>query len=221
MTVLPGSGAVGISDDMSVRPSCLAANQRGEAERPNEEKRRQQTRRRVLTISGVGLALMVVFVGVGILAGLRINLTPSEPLGLWQVVTPDRPVSVGDLVFICPPSGALSDFGLARGYFLRGTCPGGAAPLIKAVAATAGANIAVGANVRIDGIPLPNSWLSSKDGEGRTLMPWTGGVVPPGQFFLHSQFRGSYDSRYFGPVPDTGLLGFARPLLTFTSVGAL
>ncbi|CAI9418699.1 hypothetical protein ANOBCDAF_04341 [Pleomorphomonas sp. T1.2MG-36] len=221
MTVFPGSGAVGVSDDMPVRPSCLAAKQRGEAERPNGEKRRQQTRRRVLTISGVGLALMAAFVGVGILAGLRINLTPSEPLGLWQVVTPDRPVAVGDLVFICPSSGALSDFGLARGYFWQGTCPGGAAPLIKVVAAIAGANIAVGANVRIDGVPLPHSRLSSRDGQGRTLSPWAGGVVPPGQFFLHSQFRGSYDSRYFGPVPDTGLLGFARPILAFTSIGAL
>lgn len=221
MTVFPGSGAVGISDDMPVQPSCPAAKQRGEAERPNGEKSRQQTRRRVLTISGVGLALMAAFVGVGILAGLRINLTPSEPLGLWQVVTPDRPVAVGDLVFICPPPGALSDFGLVRGYFLRGPCPGGAAPLIKAVAAIAGANIAVGANVRIDSVPLRHSWLSSRDGQGRVLVPWTGSVVPPGQFFLHSQFRGSYDSRYFGPVPDTGFLGLARPLLTFTSAGAL
>ncbi len=221
MTAFPGSGVAGISDDMPVQPSCPAAKQRGEAERPSGEKRWQQTRRRVLTISGVGLALIVAFVSVGILTRLRINLTPSEPLGLWQVVTPNRPVAVGDLVFICPPSGALSDFGLARGYFLRGACPGGAAPLIKTIVAIAGANIVVVAEVRIDGVSLPHSRLSSRDGQGRALAPWTGGVVPPGQFFLHSRFRGSYDSRYFGPVPDTGFLGLARPLLTFTSAGAL
>ena len=139
MTALPESGALGTSDDMPVQPSCPATKQRGEAERPNGEKRRQQTRRRDLTISGVGLALMAAFVGVGILAGLRINLTPSEPLGLWQVVTPDRPVAVGDLVRICPPSGAMSEFGLERGYLWQGTCPGGAAPLIKTIAAIAGA----------------------------------------------------------------------------------
>ena len=221
MTVFPGSGAVGISNDMPGQPSCPAAKQRGEAERPNGEKRWQQTRRRVLTIFGVGLALLAAFISVGILAGLRINLTSSEPLGLWQVVTPDRPVAVGDLVFICPPSGVFSDFGLARGYFLRGACPSGTAPLIKAVAAIAGANIAVGAEVRIDDVLLAHSRLSAMDGQGRALAPWIGGVVPPGQLFLHSQFRGSYDSRYFGPVPDTGLLGFARPILTFTSIGAL
>ncbi|WP_281170370.1 conjugative transfer signal peptidase TraF [Pleomorphomonas koreensis] len=210
---------MGLSDDMPAKSSCPIAKQRGEGERPNGEKRRQQTRRRVLAIYSVGLAFMTTFVGVGVWAGLRINLTPSEPLGLWQVVTPDRPAAVGDLVFVCPPSGALSEFGLARGYFLRGLCPSGAAPLIKTIVAIAGARIAVGANVRIDGVPLQHSRLSSKDGQGRALAPWAGGVVPPGQLFLHSQFRGSYDSRYFGPVPETGLLGFARPFLTFASIG--
>lgn len=221
MTALPESGAVRVSDDLPGQPYRPIAKQHIEAERPNEERPRQQTRRCVLTISGVGLALMAAFVGVGILAGLRINLTPSEPLGLWQVVTPDRPVAVGDLVFICPPPGALSEFGLARGYFRRGACPGGTAPLIKTVAAVAGASISVGAEVTVDGSPLRRSRLSSKDGQGRALSLWVGGIVPSSQIYLHSEFRGSYDSRYFGPVPDTGLLGFARPILTFASIGAI
>jgi len=46
-------------------------------------------------------------------------------------------------------------------------------------------------------------------------MPAPGGVVPSGYLFLHSSFASSYDSRYFGPVPATGLLGLARPVLTF------
>ncbi|MCK1326662.1 S26 family signal peptidase [Bradyrhizobium sp. 156] len=41
-------------------------------------------------------------------------------------------------------------------------------------------------------------------------------VVPPGHLSLHSPFAGSYDSRYFGPVPSAGLLGLARPLLTLS-----
>ncbi|MBB4116372.1 type IV secretory pathway protease TraF [Rhizobium sp. BK226] len=46
-------------------------------------------------------------------------------------------------------------------------------------------------------------------------MPYAGGIVPPGYLFLHSSFEGSYDSRYFGPVPDAGILGLARPVFTF------
>jgi len=188
--------------------------------RTDRRRRRQrQGRTHALAILGIGVAGLVAIIAAGVSGGLRVNLTPSEPLGLWRILSLDRPVAVGDLVFVCPPPGALTAFGLARGYFRLGTCPGGAAPLIKTVAATAGASITVGAAVTIDGTPLPHSRLSPKDGWNRTLMPWVGGIVPSGQLFLHSTFRGSYDSRYFGPVPAAGLRGLARPVLTFSRAG--
>jgi len=46
-------------------------------------------------------------------------------------------------------------------------------------------------------------------------VPWSGGVVPLGHLYLHSSFVGSYDSRYFGPVPAEGVLGRAVPVITF------
>lgn len=197
---------------MPASPRCPATTQQNETARSTGEAHLRQTRRRVVKTLGFGVAVIGAFVGAG-LAGLRVNLTPSEPLGLWQIVPPVRPVAVGDLVFVCPPPGAVSEFGLARGYFRRGACPGGAAPLIKRVAALAGASIAVGAEVAVDGSPLRHSRLSLKDGQGRALSPWGGGILPSSQIYLHSEFKGSYDSRYFGPVPDAGLLGYARPLL--------
>jgi len=36
-----------------------------------------------------------------------------------------------------------------------------------------------------------------------------------GTLFLHSDFVGSYDSRYFGPLPAEGTLGLAQEVLTF------
>ncbi len=220
MTVQSGSRSI-INNKATQceRSSGRGANRSGEADELIGRRRRRQTRRNALAILGVGLVLTASIVGAGVLAGLRVNLTPSEPLGLWRAVPLDRPVVVGDLVIVCPPSGAVSEFGLARGYLRRGTCPGGAAPLIKTVAATVGATIVVGTEVVIDGTLLPNSRLSPKDGQGRVLAPWVGGPVLPGLLFLHSSFRGSYDSRYFGPVPDTGLLGFAQPVFTFFLTG--
>ena len=73
--------------------------------------------------------------------------------------------------------------------------------------------------LEIDGTLLPHSQLSPKDGQDQVLAPWVGGTVPSGQLFLHSSFRGSYDSRYFGPVPEAGLLGLALPVLTFSCAG--
>lgn len=161
-----------------------------------------------------GVIVVAAMAAAGVFAGLRINLTPSAPLGLWRITPLDRPAAVGDLVFVCPPAGEISALGLERGYFWRGACPGGAAPLIKTIVAIAGARVEVGANVVIDHLALPRSRLSSGDDRGRPLSPWPRGIIPPGHVFLHASFAGSYDSRYFGPVPEAGVLGLARPVFT-------
>jgi hypothetical protein len=85
----------------------------------------------------------------------------------------------------------------------------------KAVAAVGGQRINVGACVSIDGRPLPHSDVRRADAAGRPLSPFAGGVVPAGALFLHSDFAGSYDSRYFGPIPVSGVLGLAHPIFTF------
>ncbi len=172
-------------------------------------------RRRVLLfLAGAGGAIAAL-VAVAYIGGFRLNLTPSEPLGLWRIVALQRPVETGDLVFICPPVTASFEEARRRGYVRRGLCPGGFAPLIKTVAALPGQHIEIGANVTVDGKPLASSIVRASDGEGRPITPFKTGIVPLKNLFLHSSFASSYDSRYFGPVPDTGLLGLARPVLTF------
>lgn len=158
----------------------------------------------------LGIALL------GFAGGLRLNTTPSAPIGLWRIEPLERTVAVGDLVFVCPPDRPAFDLATKRGYLPHGLCPGGFAPLIKSVAALAGQDISVAATVTIDGAPLPKSDLHAADAAGRPLPPYSGGRVPAGSIFLHSDFGGSFDSRYFGPVPASGVLGLARPLLTFT-----
>lgn len=51
-----------------------------------------------LLAASCGTALAVI-VG-GTIGGLRINTTPSQPLGLWRIAPLDRPVQVGDMVFV-------------------------------------------------------------------------------------------------------------------------
>lgn len=166
---------------------------------------------RLVLISGGLLATIVTIGGWG---GLRLNLTPSHPLGLWRIVPLGRAAAVGDLVFVCPPRNAVFEQAAARGYLRRGLCSGWVGPLIKIVAAAEGQRVEVGRSVAIDGQPLEHSDVRLIDGEGRALVPWLGGVVPPGHLYLHSSFVGSYDSRYFGPVPAEGVLGRAVPVLT-------
>ncbi|WP_329610397.1 S26 family signal peptidase [Jiella pelagia] len=87
--------------------------------------------------------------------------------------------------------------------------------MIKTVVATSGHRVGVATSITIDGRDLPHSELQAADGSGRSLPPYPGGVVPFGSLFLHSPFKGSYDSRYFGPIPAKGVLGLATPILTF------
>jgi len=171
--------------------------------------------RRILLFLAGAAVVMSVGAATAFTGGYRVNLTPSEPLGLWRIERLQRPVSIGDLVFLCPPTTALFEDARQRGYLRRGLCPGGFAPLIKSVAALPGQRIDITDHVLIDGRLVPASSVWRTDGEGRAINPDPGGVVPPHHLFLHSPFASSYDSRYFGPVPDSGLLGLARPVFTF------
>lgn len=166
---------------------------------------------RISSVSLFTLGLIVLLGG----QGFRINLTPSAPLGLWRIVRPDRPILVGDLIFICPPKTAAMREARVRGYLRFGLCAGRVAPLIKTVVAASGQVIEIRDDVRVDGRPLPHSRVARVDGQGRETVPYDGGVVPPGMVFLYSEFPGSFDSRYFGPLPMEGILGLAREVWTY------
>lgn len=172
-------------------------------------------KRSAILFVSAAVASFVLLAGTAWLTGLRINLTHSYPLGLWRIAPLDRAAVTGDLVFICPPDNAAFRMARKRGYLGRGLCPGWVSPLIKTVLATEGQVIAVRADVSVNGQPVPHSVVRSTDTAGRPLAPFQGGLVPAGFVFLHSAFAGSYDSRYFGPLPASGVLGLARPLVTF------
>ncbi len=173
------------------------------------------TQRRAAVIVAVGACTAVTLSALGYSGGLRVNMTPSYPLGLWRIESMHRPVAVGDLVFICPPQTLAFSLALERGYVRPGLCPGWMSPLIKTVVATSGQRIDVDGAIRIGGRPLERSDIHPLDAAGRALPTFAGGIVPPGQLFLHSDFAGSYDSRYFGPIPDDGVIGLAIPIVTF------
>ena len=171
-------------------------------------------RRVAIRIAGA-IACVAAIAVAAWLGGYRINTTPSYPLGLWRIEALGRPIDIGDLIFICPPPTPAFTLAFERGYIRRGLCPGRFSPLIKTVVATEGQSVDIGEHVSVEGRPVAHSRIHRVDAEGRALSAWQGGVVPAGYVFLHSDFGGSYDSRYFGPVPAAGLLGRAVPIYTF------
>lgn len=174
----------------------------------------RQRRRACVTLSG-SAGLLIVLFAAGWIGGLRVNTTPSEPLGLWRIVPLTRAARSGETVFVCPPDNVTMREARQRGYLRRGLCPCGFGPLIKTVIAVAGQRVDVTDRIAIDGVPIPGSRIMEKDAQGRSLRHDQSGMVRPGEVYLHSEFIGSWDSRYFGPVPVSGVLGLAQEVLTY------
>ncbi|MBV9885220.1 MAG: S26 family signal peptidase, partial [Acidobacteria bacterium] len=66
------------------------------------------------------------------LAGVRMNTTPSLPVGIYLETGPESP-----LIEFCP-SGESAAIASRRGYRTSGDCPDGASALLKPIVAKAG-----------------------------------------------------------------------------------
>lgn len=176
---------------------------------------------RRVVLRALALATGAVVLLAGAAAGERApfllwNASGSVPLGLYLRL--DRPAALGDLVAACLPED-LALFARARGYALSGSlCPGGAAPVLKRLAARVGARIELReAAVAVDGARWPSGEVRTEDSAGRPISatvayPY---VVPGGKVLLLGDHPRSFDGRYFGPLPESRILAAYRPLLTW------
>jgi conjugative transfer signal peptidase TraF len=153
------------------------------------------------------------------MAGLRLNVTGSLPVGVYLVShgSPGR----GATVLVCLPPG-VAVFARARGYVSSGGwCPGGVLPVGKPIGAIAGDTVTVTlAGLLVNGTPVPNSRPLAADRHGRPLPRLASGpyVVRPGAVWVVSSYsRFSFDSRYFGAVATGQIRASVRPLWCATS----
>jgi conjugative transfer signal peptidase TraF len=135
------------------------------------------------------------------------NATASAPIGLYAV-GPASKLQIGDLVVVKPDE-ALEDLMVERGYI------GSGVPLLKHIAALSGQQVCrIGRDIMIDGRFAAAAL--DRDSRGRELPVWQGcqHIAPNVVFLLNPAARDSLDSRYFGPLPVTDVLGKAHPLYT-------
>jgi len=173
--------------------------------RPIDPRRRAQGRR--LALKGIALAALLLPAVHRPALRLVWNASPSVPTGLYRIEPGARP-RVGDLVAL-RPSPALARFMAERQYVEAG------ALLMKPVAATAGARVCrEGNDVTIDGRRVATAL--ARDRRGRALPRWQGcHALGADQLFLIAPaMPDSFDSRYFGPVDRSGVVGRALPVWT-------
>jgi conjugative transfer signal peptidase TraF len=136
------------------------------------------------------------------------NASESVPIGLYGVQRPDRLI-VTSLVVAMPPE-PLASFLAESDYLPRGV------PLIKRILALPGQSVCRHELlIVVDGIDMGAA--RERDRRGRALPVWRGcRIIAVGEVFLMNWDEpASLDSRYFGPIPISAILGRAEPLWTF------
>lgn len=133
------------------------------------------------------------------------NASASVPLGLYSA-RPASSVRVGDLVAAHAPA-PVARLMAERAYLpLR-------VPMLKHVAALAGHTVCrSGVIISVDGRRLAEARL--RDRIGRPLPSWSGcRTLRAGEvLLLNPASAGSFDGRYFGPVPMRGVVAVLHPL---------
>ena len=161
----------------------------------------------------VGLAALAWAAFVQPLPRLIYNPSDSVPVGWYRVKPLDhratslpRSLSVGSIVLTLLPADAAA-LAAQRGYLPAHV------PLLKRVGAVAPQHVCIVAGqVRIDGVPTAAALPA--DRLGRPLPSWPHcRPLAEGELFLLSVTNpASFDSRYFGPVSASVLIGVAHPV---------
>jgi len=164
-------------------------------------------------LSACGLAALAWASFVHPLPRLIYNPSDSVAVGWYRVDPLDhhaaslpRPLSVGSIVLARLPPDAAA-LAAQRGYLPTRV------PLLKRVGAIAPQEVCIaGSSVRIDGVP--SAAVLRADRLGRPLPSWRQcRRLRPGELFLLSRTNpASFDSRYFGPVSASAVIGVARPV---------
>lgn len=163
--------------------------------------------------AAVGLAALAWAAFVQPLPRLIYNPSDSVPVG-WYRVDPQRhgtdslprPLSVDSVVLTTLPPDVAA-LAAQRGYLPVHV------PLLKRVGAVAPQHVCIVAGqVRIDGVPVAAALPA--DRLGRLLPSWQHcRPLAEGELFLLSVTNpASFDSRYFGPVSASAVIGIAHPV---------
>ena len=174
---------------------------------------RLRTRIVLAGLAACGLAALAWASFVHPLPRLIYNPSDSVAVG-WYRVDPQghgidslpHSFSVGSIVLITLPPDAAA-LAAQRGYLPAHV------PLLKRVGAVAPQQVCIfDALVWIDGVPV--AAVRPADRLGRPLPSWPQcRQLRPGELFLLSSTNpASFDSRYFGPVSASAVIGVARPI---------
>lgn len=152
----------------------------------------------------------IACVQIAYFSGWRVNLTESEPLGIYRLEPVHGAIHRGALVEFCPPAFVTPE---AFPFYMHGTCPGGGMPMFKMVAGVPGDHVIVNRDgVWINGQRLRFSQQMVGSAKfPKVNLPHQQGdfVLGKGEYWIYgsgavSALAGqSFDSRYWGLITES------------------
>ncbi len=135
------------------------------------------------------------------------NPSNSVPIGLYRVA-PAGKFTVTELVAVQPPN-PLAAFLDLNDYLPYGL------PMLKRIVALPGQVVCrTGLTITVDNLEMGQA--RERDGRNRPLPAWHGcRIIGEDEIFVMNwQSADSLDSRYFGPLPASAVIGRALPVWT-------
>jgi len=163
--------------------------------------------------TAAGLAALAWAAFVQPLPRLIYNPSDSVAVGWYRVQPLDhraaslpRPLSVDSIVLTRLPADAAA-LAAQRGYLPARV------PLLKRVGAVAPQHVCIVAGqVRIDGVPVAAALPADRLGRPLPSLLLCRRLEPGELFLLSVTNPASFDSRYFGPVSASAVIGVAHPV---------
>lgn len=161
----------------------------------------------VLSASGLAALAWASFVTPS--AHVVYNPSNSVPVGWYRIEPVNSPADslhVGSVVLARPPAEPAA-LAAQRGYLPSHI------PLLKRVGAVAPQHVCiVDGVVRIDGVPVTAVLRADRLGRPLPFWPQCRALAEGELFLLSATNPASFDSRYFGPIAASAVIGKAQPI---------
>lgn len=164
----------------------------------------------VILCMDISLAALLMPLAIPNRVHLVYNPSDSVPRGWYRIVSADS-LHVGSIVLARLPA-SVAGLAAQRDYLPAGIL------LLKRIGAVAPQRVCIdGTSVRIDDVAV--AVVMHADGRGRPLSAWPQcrRLAHGELFLLSSTNRASFDSRYFGPIRASDVIGGAQPIWTWST----
>lgn len=141
----------------------------------------------------------------------RVVYNPSDSVSRgWYRIGPPESLHVGGIVLVALPAD-VAKLASQRGYLPDGI------PLLKRIGAMPPQTVCIeNWIVSVDDMPVATALAADREGRHMPVWQHCRALEAGEMFVLSSTNPASFDSRYFGPVRTSAVIGNAQPLWTWS-----